>query len=343
MTVQVLIVDDSSFFCKRLANIINADPQLNVVGIATNGQQAIEKTQQLKPDVITMDIEMPIMDGITAVRAIMSAQPTPILMLSTWTTDGAKLTLDALEAGAVDFMPKRFEDSSDNQQHAQQLLCQRIHHLAKNTQSQTTSKTVEIKTANAPTSTRLIAIGTSTGGPVALQEILTQLPANFPYPILLIQHMPAAFTSSFAQRLNTQCKITIKQASNGEDLVAGTAYLAPGDSQMLIKGDKHNPHIEIQTGLATQTYKPCIDLTFKSIANICADETLAIILTGMGSDGREGCRHLRDLGATIWSQDEQSSTIAGMPMAVVNAGLADEVFSLANIAHHLIELTLDIN
>jgi two-component system chemotaxis response regulator CheB len=349
--VRVLLVDDSGFFCRRLSEIINEDPRLEVVGMAYDGQQAIEQVINLKPDVISMDIEMPVMDGISAVRVIMARHPTPILMLSTWTTEHAKTTFEALEAGAIDYMPKRFQDISNDKNMAQQRLCQRLYDLAIHSTSKdlpTAASSTSLPPSRLKKSTAenhsnidnisLVAIGTSTGGPVALQKILVQLPANFPYPILLIQHMPAAFTPSFAERLNTQCQITIKQAINGDKLYPGTAYLAPGGMQMLLKGSHKKPIIEIQAGQTGQTYKPCIDLTFESISKLCPAKTLAIILTGMGADGREGCKKLRSLGASIWAQDEQSSTIYGMPMAIAKAGLADKILSMIDIGHHLVKL-----
>jgi len=346
VSVRVLIVDDSGFFRRRLSAIISSDPYLTVIGNASNGQEAIEQTKLLKPDVITMDIEMPVMDGITATQKIMAQTPTPILMLSTWTTEGAKSTLDALDAGAVDYMPKRFEDISNDKNQAHQQLCQRLRNLAHKTRPYHIAppKAVKpiIKTplpkvslSRVSHALRLVVIGTSTGGPVALQKVLTQLPANFPYPILLVQHMPATFTPSFAERLNTQCKIQIKHAENGDELRAGTAYLAPGGMQMLLKGNHRKPFIEVQASQSTQTYKPCVDITFDSVAKIYPKETLAIILTGMGSDGKDSCQNLHNLGSTIWAQDEKSSTIYGMPMAIAKAGFADGIFDLNDIGHRL--------
>jgi len=349
VSVRVLIVDDSGFFRRRLSAIITADPQITVVGTASNGQEAIEQVQRLKPDVITMDIEMPVMDGITATRKIMAQSPTPILMLSTWTTEGAKSTLDALDSGAVDYMPKRFEDISNDKTVAHQQLCQRLHHLAKNSKAPRIEK-IRIPVAavkrtfpspslySVSKSLHIVLIGTSTGGPVALQKVLTQLPANFPHPILLVQHMPASFTPSFAERLNTQCNIKIKHAEDGDKLEPGTAYLAPGGMQMLLRGNARQPFIKIQASQEGQTYKPCIDITFDSVAKIYPKETLAIILTGMGSDGKDSCQKLHTLGSTIWAQDEKSSTIYGMPMAIAKAGFADGIYDLNDIGRHLVEL-----
>jgi two-component system, chemotaxis family, protein-glutamate methylesterase/glutaminase len=350
VVTRVLIVDDSAFFRRRLAEIITADPGLEVAGTASNGQEAIDQVLALKPDVVTMDMEMPVMDGISAVKKIMARRPIPILMLSTWTTEGARATLDALEAGAADFLPKRFEDLSEDRSVAHQKIRQRLHNLAMDFRGH-----VHVKQAVkvAPSSTRatkrsspplpdkvkLVALATSTGGPVALQKVLTQLPANFPYPLILIQHMPATFTPSFAERLNNQCAINVKQAQDGDVLVAGFAYLAPGGKQMLVKGNRNRQYLTIEDGQATQTYKPCVDVTLESVARICPAETLTIVLTGMGSDGRDGCKKIHNLGGTIWAQDEQSCTVYGMPMAVASAGIADKILSLVDIGHQLAEIS----
>lgn len=341
MPCRVLIVDDSSFFRKRLTEIITSDPNLEVVGTAEDGEQAIEQAKALKPDIITMDIEMPKMDGITAVRHIMAESPTAILILSSMSTEGAKATFQALDAGAVDYMPKRFENITKDQVFSQNKLSKRLYNLAVNyRQQEVASKKTTKKSASHSShiSIKLIAIGTSTGGPIALQKVLSQLPANFPHPLLIVQHMPAAFTPSFSERLNTQCAIRVKQAENGDKLMPGVAYIAPGGQQMLLQGSKSQPLIKIQDGKPDQTYQPCIDTTFGSIADFCPAETLAIILTGMGSDGREGCRKLKQLNAIIWSQDEQSSTIYGMPMAVAKAKLTDKVLSLSDIGQQLTEM-----
>jgi two-component system chemotaxis response regulator CheB len=343
--VKVLIVDDSSFFRKRLSEIISADPRLQVVATAANGEEALTQLQAHKPDVVTMDLEMPVMDGITAVRKIMALRRTPVLMLSTWTTEGAKSTLDALEAGATDFLPKRFEDLSHDRSEAQKQLCQRLYQLASGFYAsehkplqQQIPQTPRVRDKSKPETPALVVIGTSTGGPVALQKVLTQLPASFPCPVLLIQHMPASFTPSFAERLDAQCAIHVKQAENGEALQAGTAYLAPGGQQMLLKGRPQRFYLNIEAGQDNQTYKPCVDLTMLSVAKICGDKTLAVILTGMGSDGREGCQAIKQLGGNVWAQDQQSSTIYGMPMAIAKAGLADRILGLTDIGRLLAEL-----
>ena len=344
MTVKVLIVDDSAFFRRRLTEIINADPRLEVIASAADGMEAVELVSRYRPDVITMDLEMPVLDGIGAVKKIMRRRPTPVLMLSTWTTDGAKATLEALDAGAMDFLPKRFEDLAQDKASARQKLCDRINFLA--THSKPEKHTTAIKTSESPVTItplekkkiELVVIGTSTGGPVALQSVLSQLPAEFPFPIILLQHMPATFTPSFAERLNSQCQIKIKEAQQNDSLKPGVAYLAPGGQQLILKGRRGQLYLQVEAGAESATYRPCIDVTLESVAQICPAQTLTIILTGMGADGCEGAIKMHQKGSTVWAQDQQSSTIYGMPMAVAKAGVADKILSLAEIGKLLTAL-----
>ncbi|WP_117233427.1 protein-glutamate methylesterase/protein-glutamine glutaminase [Vibrio maerlii] len=361
MAIRVLVVDDSSFFRRRVSEIINSDSRLEVVDVATNGKEAVEKAQQIKPDVITMDIEMPVMDGITAVREIMASHPTPILMFSSLTHDGAKATLDALDAGALDFLPKKFEDIARNRDEALVLLQQRVAEIASkralmkkrpvraasiaSTASATSSSIAKSAPIAAPVGKKfkasgkkyqLTAIGTSTGGPVALQKILTKLPANYPQPILLIQHMPATFTAAFAARLNSLCKIQVKEAEDGDVLKPGVAYLAPGGKQMMVDGRPGAAKLRIIDGGDRMNYKPCVDVTFGSAAKSYGDKVLSMVLTGMGADGREGARMLKSAGSTIWAQDEDSCVVYGMPQAVAKAGISTEDLPLDRIAERML-------
>jgi len=375
MAIRVLVVDDSSFFRRRVSEIINSDARLEVIDIATNGREAVEKALKIKPDVITMDIEMPIMDGITAVREIMASNPIPILMFSSLTHDGAKATLDALDAGALDFLPKKFEDIARNRDEAVSLLQQRVIQIASRRGFMRRPVASRVAPVSAPverTSTRpavsalqrtaapaarpsapaarfkasgkkyqLTAIGTSTGGPVALQKILTKLPAHYPHPIVLIQHMPATFTAAFASRLNSLCKIQVKEAADGDVLQPGVAYLAPGGKQMMIEGRPGSAKLRIIDGGDRMNYKPCVDVTFGSAAKIYGDKVLSMVLTGMGADGREGARMLKNAGATIWAQDEESCVVYGMPQAVAKEGISTEDLPLERIAERmLVEVSL---
>jgi two-component system, chemotaxis family, protein-glutamate methylesterase/glutaminase len=379
MAIRVLVVDDSSFFRRRLTEILTQDPAIEVIDTAINGREAVDKAKSLQPDVITMDVEMPVLDGISAVREIMQWQRTPILMFSSLTHEGAKATFDALEAGAVDFLPKKFEDIARNKEEAGQVLRDRVKAVARkkplgratfnalairaNPAAATATTPSVIDQASVATASyqrpllsqrlharpskkvfqasgkhyKLVAIGTSTGGPIALQRIITALPADFPLPIVLIQHMPAAFTGAFAQRLNNLAKISVKEAQEGDVLEPGVAYLAPGGKQMLLDGGRGQVRLRIrEDDSARITFKPSVDITFATAARVFADKVLAIVLTGMGADGREGARILKQQGAQVWAQDEASSVVYGMPQAVAQAGLADSEISLNDVAAHLL-------
>ncbi|GFK76213.1 protein-glutamate methylesterase/protein-glutamine glutaminase [Vibrio cholerae] len=371
MAIKVLVVDDSSFFRRRVSEIINSESRLEVIDVAVNGKEAVEKVARLKPDVITMDIEMPVMDGISAVREIMANNPVPILMFSSLTHDGAKATLDALDAGALDFLPKKFEDIARNRDEAVTLLQQRVLSIASKKMflrrpaaprpaptasiAASSSLSQERAAATSPLGNRpstavsaatrfkasgkkyqLTAIGTSTGGSVALQKILTKLPVNYPHPIVLIQHMPATFTAAFASRLNSLCKIEVKEAEDGDMLRPGVAYLAPGGKQMMLDGRPGAARLRIIDGGDRMNYKPCVDVTFGSAAKIFGDKVLSMILTGMGADGREGARMLKQAGATIWAQDEESCVVYGMPQAVAKAGISTEDLPLERIAERML-------
>lgn len=374
MAVKVLVVDDSGFFRRRVTEILAGDPQIQVVGTANNGREAIEQTLALHPDVITMDYEMPVMDGIEAVRQIMQRCPTPVIMFSSLTYEGARVSLDALDAGAADYLPKNFEDISRNPDKVRQMLCERVtalartnrrslglhsssaHHAPAATPSSTSRAPVgstpgasrpvaapvapaaPVKNSPAPRkrSYKLVAIGTSTGGPVALQKVLTQLPASFPAPLLLVQHMPAAFTKAFAERLDKLCRISVKEAEDGDVLRPGRALLAPGGKQMMVDS---RGVVRILPGDERLNYKPCVDVTFGSAAKAFQDKVLAVVLTGMGADGREGARMLKQAGSSVWAQDEASCVIYGMPMAVAKANLADGIYNLDEIGRYLAELS----
>ena len=373
MAFKVLVVDDSSFYRRRVKDILNEDRSLEVVGEAANGREAVEKVKALRPDVVTMDVEMPLMDGIEAVKRIMTECPVSIIMFSSLTHEGAKATLDALEAGAVDFLPKRFEDIAKDRSDAATLLRTKVRLLARRAPVASLrprptprpasllkkappapAKPARPMPSNAPKSTfvrsstllsgsqdaaepvvvsqvqrsgkryRCLAIGASTGGPVALQKVLTHLPARFPFPIFLIQHMPGTFTHAFAERLNQHCQIQVKEAEHGEVVQAGCAYLAPGGKQMEVEKRAGHAYIVIKEVNSSDIgYKPSVDITLNSLSQIYGGDTLAVILTGMGADGREGCRTLKSLGAKIWAQDKDSSVVYGMPQAVTVDRLAE--------------------
>jgi len=338
--IKVLVVDDSSFFRRRLTEILSSNPNIEVIGQAVDGLEAIEKANKLDPDIITMDIEMPRLDGISAVRKIRETKSTPILMFSSLTHEGAKATFEALDAGASDFLPKKFEDIAADRQEAVKKLCERVNSLARK-KSITDIPKVKIPPTLRSTRTtssrgyQLTVIGASTGGPIAIEKVLKTLPENYSLPILLIQHMPASFTGAFAERLDKLCAINVKEAEDGDQLKPGTAYIAPGGRQMRLKKNGRGSIISIEDEPVATTYKPSVDITFNSIAEDYRGRVLAIVLTGMGSDGCNGTKLLREKGATVWAQDEASCVVYGMPMAVVKENLADKVMSVDEIGMSL--------
>ena len=356
MPVKVLVVDDSRFYRNRLCEILSSDPSIKIIGTAENGREGLDKALSLKPDVITMDIEMPEMDGISAVREIMKQRPTPILMFSSLTSEGAQATLDALDAGAVDFLLKRLDKLSGKKSEFTRSICEKIRTLAggkinftkRNISRNESENNIGANTASIEKSIKpyvtvdqhsrnykIIVIGASTGGPVAVQTITSALPENFPLPILIVQHMPAAFTKPFAGRLNALSRLMIKEAEEGDILVGGKVYVAPGGKQMLVDGSSRRHVIRIRESFENEQYKPSVDITYKSVSEVYGKDVLAIILTGMGSDGRVGAANLKTVGSKIWAQDEHTSVVYGMPQAVVEAGLVDRVLPINEIARQL--------
>lgn len=338
--VKVLVVDDSSFFRRRITEFLSSNPNIDVIGKAVDGLDGVEKANKLNPDVITMDIEMPRLDGISAVKKIRETKSTPILMFSSLTHDGAKATFEAIDAGASDFLPKKFEDIATERSEAIKTLCERIISLAKTNSTRVESK-IKIPSALKKLSTssskgyQLAVIGASTGGPAAVEKVLKTLPADYSLPVLLVQHMPASFTGAFAERLDKLCAIKVKEAENGDALQAGTAYIAPGGKQMCLEQQGRSNIIKIEEATTDSIYKPCVDITFNSIAERYSGRVLAIVLTGMGSDGCKGARLLREKGATVWAQDEASCVVYGMPLAVVKENLVDKVMSVDEIGMSL--------
>jgi two-component system chemotaxis response regulator CheB len=348
---KVLIVDDSAFFQSRLKEIINECPELQVIGIAGNGQEAIELDQKLKPDVISMDYEMPFIDGITAVRAILERRSVPIIMFSSMTYEGARITLDALEAGAVDFMPKNFAEVSQSSQLLKKRLHEKLVTFARganasasvekkkppheparqqNPAPQNTKAGSRITLKNRP---KILLIGASTGGPVAIAEVIKSLPSTFSIPIVVVQHMPENFTKAFAERLNRQVPLYVKEAENGDRLQNGHVYIAPGGLQTMF--DRGSRSIKIIPGDNRVNYKPSVDISFGSAAQVFGESVLAIVLTGMGSDGCEGARLLKQKGASIWAQNEATCVVYGMPAAIARNNLADHILPIKDIGPKL--------
>jgi len=347
-SVRVLVVDDSSFFRKRIRNVLEASPQISVVGEAANGEEALRLNQQLSPDLVTMDVAMPVLDGISAVRRIMREHPTDIIMFSSLTKEGAQSTLDALDAGAVDFISKPTGGNEpEDKLHGASLLRERVLQIAHGSKQRgrigpSETRPLNVKSVKPKISTQskqsgtlqLIVIGASTGGPIAVQQILTQLPANYPYPVLVAVHMPEAFTGTYAQRLDGVCQLRVKEARNGDALNAGQVLIAPGGYQTQIQKRGGKITVDVQSG-GEHLYKPSIDNCFSSAAKSLGNGVLGIVLTGMGSDGAMGAAMLKQSGSLIWSQDEASSVVYGMPQAVAKAGATDRVLSLSDLGEQL--------
>jgi len=339
--VRVLVVDDSSFFRKRIRRYLEESPDISVIGEAADGAEALSLNEKLSPDLVTMDVAMPVLDGIEAVRRIMRDHPTAIIMFSALTREGAHSTLEALDAGAVDFLPKTPPNGSGDNMGS--LLRERVLDIARSRQHRHAPSSKPRETRVAAGKTRdahkieLVVIGASTGGPVAVQQILAGLPGNFPYPVLVAVHMPGTFTRTYAERLDSLCALRVREAADGDRLTRGQVLVAPGGFQTDVKHAAGGLSVRIRED-AGQLYKPSVDNTFSTACDEVGDGVLAIVLTGMGSDGAKGAWSLKCAGATVWAQDQASSVVYGMPQAVARAGAADRVLSLQQIAEDLREI-----
>ncbi len=345
--IKVLIVDDSAFMRNTLSSMISSDPEIQIAGSARDGIEAIEKVEALKPDVVTLDVEMPRMDGVTALKHIMTKNPLPVIMVSSLTTEGAKATLEALELGAVDFIPKNISELSVNIVKIRDVLVDKIKAVAKKGRIKRPSRVITDKPLDAPrpvvkrtTGERrisLVSIGTSTGGPKALQDIIPLLPGNFPAPIVIAQHMPPTFTGPFAARLNQLSQITVKEAEKGELLRPGVVFIAPGRGHMRLKRQRGlETIITISENREDFIYRPSVDALMLSVAEIFPGRALGVILTGMGNDGLKGLTALKSTGSRIFAQNEETCVVYGMPKAVVDAGIADKVLPIEDIAGEIV-------
>jgi two-component system chemotaxis response regulator CheB len=340
---RVLVVDDAVLVRKIISDALSQDPELEVVGSAANGAIALQKLDQLAPDVVTLDVEMPEMDGIETLKRMRAARPQlPVIMVSALTERGGTVTLDALSLGAADYITKP-SGSSGKEAFADQLR-QKIHSLTRTRLRSAASPAQPTPPAMTPTKARagsaepplVLAIGVSTGGPNALAELLPTLPASFPVPILITQHMPPLFTRLLAERLSKKCSLPAVEAEEGMLLKAGTIYIAPGDFHMEVytRADEHK--ITLTQSPAENSCRPAVDVMLRSLVGVFKDRILCVILTGMGSDGLKGATLVKQAGGRVIAQDEKSSVVWGMPGVVVNAGLADKVLSLEELGPELV-------
>lgn len=351
---KVLIVDDSAFMRRVISDIIKSDKRFEVVGTASNGQEALSVVNELKPDVISLDIQMPVMDGLTMLKKLNVDHKIPVVMMSTLTKEGATETIQALELGAFDFVAKPDNIFKVNSTEIKEELLEKLYQAAlsgekavtkfkpsisrtltpENTSSGTTIRSeVKVSQKSGAKVTKLVAIGTSTGGPRALQYLLPYLPKDIDAGIVIVQHMPPGFTKSLSERLNQLSEITVKEAENGDIIENGTAYIAPGDRHLLVKQTGSNYVIELSDGPKKGAHKPSVDVMMSSITKINIPHVVGVIMTGMGADGREGLQDLKNARKIhIIAQDEESCVVYGMPKSVVEVGIADEIKPLDQLA-----------
>lgn len=339
--IKVLVVDDSAFMRKAISTMLDKDPGIQVVGTARDGQEGLDLVRKLDPDVVTMDIEMPKMDGLTALRHIMMEAPRPVLMVSSLTTEGAESTLKAMELGAVDFIPKQLSKVSLDIVKIEKDLIARVKTVAsrKMRHAQPRTRAVAKAPVRAPrpapggrVTRDVVAIGVSTGGPPVVQQILSSLPADFPASIVIAQHMPAAFTGPFAKRLDGVSKITVKEAEPGDVLKPGHAFVAPGGRHIVLDQKVSRVDVVVTDEPPGELYKPSANVLIDSVATAVGKRGLSVILTGMGSDGCEGVRALKEKGGKALAQSDSTCVVYGMPKAIVDENLADEIVDLDDMA-----------
>ena len=342
--IKVLIVDDSALVRQILKEILASDPEIEVVGSASDPLIARDKIKMLNPDVITLDIEMPKMDGITFLRNLMRLRPMPVVMISTLTEKGANVTFEALEAGAVDFVAKPKIDLRENLTAFSDEIIGKVKSAAianlsrrLTTTKEPDSNEVINSTCSFKNTNKLIAIGSSTGGPEALKEVLTRLPANCP-PVLIAQHIPAAFSGPFSRRMDGCSEVTVCEAEDGQAIFPGHVYVAPGHSHLRIERANSGLICRLGKDDAINRHRPSVEALFDSVTEHVNKNAVAVMLTGMGADGAEAMKRLHESGAYCIAQDEKSSVVWGMPGEAVKRGATDEQLALEKIAQRVMEL-----
>ncbi|PWB68650.1 chemotaxis response regulator protein-glutamate methylesterase [candidate division GN15 bacterium] len=355
---KVLVVDDSAFMRKAISIMLESDPQIKVIGQARDGEEAIEKVRILRPDLVTMDVEMPRMDGLAALQQIMKSDPTPVMMISSITTEGAEATLEALELGAIDFIPKQMSYVSldivkikdellakikDIARRKHLLMAQYRHRQFARARGKTGGTATGAPVATAPSipatpvirrrnhAIGIVAVGSSTGGPPALSTVLSRLPGRLPVGIVIAQHMPAQFTKSLAERLDSICQLSVREAADGDKILPGQVLIAPGGQNMTVRRRGGDAIVCVSSEPASTLYKPCVDVLMNSVADYFSEATLGVMLTGMGNNGIHGIRNVKGKGGVVVAQNEQTCVVYGMPRAVIEAGLADHIAAIDDI------------
>jgi len=339
--IKVLIVDDSAIVRKIFSEELSKYPDIEVIGAAPDPYVARDKIVNLKPDVITLDIEMPRMDGLTFLKKLMKYYPLPTIIVSSLTSKGGKLTLEAMDIGAVDVIAKPGSSYTVGDMSAQLVEkirgASRAKLMTKERDEGSSFAESEPIKALAQTSNKIIAIGASTGGTEALKKVLVKMPPNSP-GIVIVQHMPANFTKAFAARLNDLCQISVKEAEDNDSVTPGTALVAPGNFHMIFRRSGARYYVEIKTGPMVHHQRPAVDVLFKSTAKYAGANAIGVILTGMGADGAEGLLEMKKTGAVTIAQDERSCVVFGMPKEAIKLGAADKVVPLELITSEIIKM-----
>ncbi len=347
--IKAVVVDDSAFMRKSISIMLESDTDIQVVGIARDGLEGYNVVKSLKPDIVTLDIEMPKMDGITALQKIMQDCPTSVLMVSSLTTEGAEVTLKALEYGAVDFIPKELSYVNVNIIKIKDDLINKVKEIVKQRNLRERLKRIQrfntqmnkVKPAEAlqvlkelpKMDYRAIALGVSTGGPFSLQKVIPRINKNMDIPFFIVQHMPPKFTKSLAERLNNLSEVEVKEAENDERVRGGVVYIAPGGFLMtVVKNSSGGEVIKISKEPSDTLHCPSVDIMLESVINAYGKYALGVIMTGMGKDGYEAVKKLKSEGGYCIAQNEESCVVYGMPKAVVDGGLADVIVPLENIS-----------
>lgn len=337
--IRVLVVDDSAYMRHIISTLLSSDNEIEVINTAVDGMDAIEKIKSLKPDVVTLDIDMPKMDGITALRKIMEDTPLPVIMFSAFTKEGAETTIQALEIGAVDFVYKKGGPISFSIEKSKQELINKIK-MAKNVDvSKLRFRSLKSKIKDRKLKDnnfqKVVAIASSTGGPAALYKIIPEIPSNLPCAFLIVQHMPKDFTKALSLKLNKVSDIEVKEAEEGDELKVAKALIAPGDYHMRIG---RRGTISLSKEPRLHGVRPAADITFESVAEIFGKRTIAVVLTGMGIDGAYGSELIKKKGGYVISQDEKTSVVYSMPKEVADRKIADSILPLEEIPRKIIEV-----
>jgi two-component system chemotaxis response regulator CheB len=336
--IRVMVVDDAVVFRRLIADELNRDPALEVVGTAVNGRVALAKLPELNPDLVVLDVEMPEMDGLATLRELRKMHPRlPVIMFSALTERGAAATLDALALGASDYFAKPAAAGMDaSLQVVRERLVPQIKALGRRTPAGTPAAPPAPARAPARGRPQVVVIGASTGGPNALGEVFRRLPGALPVPVLVVQHMPATFTRLFAERLSAEFKFAVQEGLPGAVLQAGHVWIAPGDHHLTVVKDAAGVRLRLSQTPPENSCRPAVDVLLRSVAHTFGADSLTVILTGMGQDGLRGCEAVRAAGGQVLAQDEASSVVWGMPGHVARAGLADRVLPLADLADEIV-------